>query len=167
MGAGKSSIGRVLARRLGRRFVDLDRWIEKREGRRVAEIFATDGEAAFRAIEAQALKTVLDEREGPLVLALGGGAWVQPANAAALKAARAHVVFLDADPDVLRARCSVKMAKRPLFTDEEQFRRLYAARHASYMQADMRVDTGGKAVTAVADELAQLFRSGGSNGSQN
>jgi shikimate kinase len=160
MGAGKSTVGRALARRLGWSFVDLDRWIEKRERRRVAQIFASDGEASFRAIETDALCTVLADRRESLVLALGGGAWVQEKNSAMLKSAGACVVFLDAHPDELRARCAVKSAKRPLFRDDDQFRQLYAARHGSYMQADMRVDTAGRSVLDVACQLAEHFQAG-------
>ena len=166
MGAGKSTIGRELSRRLGWRFVDLDRWVEKRERRRIAQIFATDGEAAFRAMETQALNTVINERSGPLVLALGGGAWIQPANADRLKLEGARVVFLDADIDELRSRCGSKAARRPLFKDENQFRRLHAARYQSYMQADVRIDTTGQSVTAVAKRLAELLQAGVTHDSQ-
>jgi shikimate kinase len=165
MGAGKSTVGRALAKRLGWKFVDLDRWIEKRERRRVALIFANEGEAAFRAMESSALTTVLSERTAPLVLAVGGGAWVQATNSAALKAAGAWVVFLDATPDELRMRCAPKSSKRPLFQDEVAFRKLYAERHGSYMQADMRIDTGGRSVVEVARELAQHFEAGAGHGS--
>jgi shikimate kinase len=160
MGAGKSTIGRALARRLGWQFVDLDRWIEKRERRRVAQIFASEGEPAFRAIESAAIAAVLGERNGPLVLALGGGAWVQSANAQTLKAAGARVIFLDATVEQLAERCSTKPGKRPLFEDEQQFRRLYEARRSSYLQADLRIDTTGRSVPLVAQELAQLLQLG-------
>src|SRR5436309_6438729 len=95
MGAGKSTVGRTLARRLGWTFVDLDRWIERHEGRKIAQIFEAEGEAAFRAMESMALATVVKERSAAQVLAVGGGTWVQPANAAMLKAEQATVVFLD------------------------------------------------------------------------
>ena len=160
MGAGKSTIGRALARRLGWTFVDLDRWIEKRERRKIAQIFATEGEDAFRAIEADMLATVLAERNSPTVLALGGGAWIQPANAEKLRSANARVLFLDASIEQLRRRCGANAGKRPLFQDEEQFRSLYTTRRQSYMQAHMRVDTTGRTVRQVADELAQLIQAG-------
>lgn len=160
MGAGKSTIGRALARRLGWRFVDLDRWIERREGRRIAQIFANEGEAAFRAIEAEVLTTVLRERDSAIVLAVGGGAWVQPANAEILRLAGARVIFLDATIEQLRKRCGANAGKRPLFQDEEQFRKLYAARRQSYLQAHVRVDTSGRSVVQVAEELAQLIQAG-------
>lgn len=160
MGAGKSTIGRALARRLGWTFVDLDRWIEKRERRKIAQIFTNEGEAAFRAIEADMLTTVLAERNSPTVLALGGGAWIQPANAEKLRSAGARVVFLDASIEQLRRRCGASAGKRPLFQDEEQFRSLYTTRRQSYMQAHMRVDTTGRTVGQVADELVQLIQAG-------
>ena len=160
MGAGKSTIGRALARRLGWRFVDLDRWIEKREARRIAQIFADEGEAAFRAIEADMLTTVLRDRDDPTVLTLGGGAWVQPANADNLRDAGARVIFLDASIEQLRRRCGANSGKRPLFADEEQFRKLYTTRRQSYMQAHLRLDTSGRSVGQVADELAQLIQAG-------
>jgi shikimate kinase len=160
MGAGKSSVGRLLARKLRFTFVDLDKWIERRERRKISQIFEDEGEAAFRSLETAALTTVLAEHEGPMVVALGGGAWVQSVNTAMLKAKDAFAVFLDADPDELRERCAKKGSMRPLFKDEEQFRELYAKRKSSYMQADLHVDTGGRSVVAVAHELAEYFQAG-------
>jgi shikimate kinase len=165
MGAGKSSIGRELARRMSWQFVDLDRWIEKRERRRISQIFAEQGESAFRQMETEALDAVLQERTTQTVLALGGGAWIQPANAERLKAAGARVIFLDADIDELRARCGAKAQRRPLFADEERFRRLHADRYEFYMQADVRIDTTRRSVVGVAKEIVQLLKAGISHAS--
>ncbi|MFB3915405.1 MAG: shikimate kinase [Terriglobales bacterium] len=156
MGAGKTSVGVALARRLGWRFVDLDERVEKRERRKIAEIFAESGEAAFRRAEAAALKDLLDESHSrPLVVALGGGAFVQPENARLLKTRGGPVVFLDAPVEELRRRCGPKAATRPLFANENQFRQLYESRRSSYMQADICVDTTGHSVEQTAAEVAQ------------
>jgi shikimate kinase len=163
MGAGKSSVGRALARRLKWRFVDLDRWIEQREHRRIAQIFAQDGEAAFRKMESEALQQALANREVGTVLALGGGAWIQGTNAQGVRAAGAHVIYLDASHDELRDRCAHKPGRRPLFEDEDRFRQLHEARRSSYMQADWRIDTTGRSPAQVAAELAQRLLSGVSN----
>src|SRR5512135_1713202 len=89
MGAGKTTVGQELARLLGWRFVDLDDRITARAGRSIARIFAESGEAAFRAAESRALAEFVGELAGaaPCVLALGGGAFVQPANQHLLKQA--------------------------------------------------------------------------------
>jgi shikimate kinase len=73
------------------------------------------------------------------------------------------VVYLDASHDELRRRCAHKPGRRPLFEDEEQFRRLHESRRSSYMQADWRVDTTGRSPAGVADDLAQRLLSGVSN----
>lgn len=154
MGAGKTSVGTALARRLGWRFVDLDERVEKREGRKIAEIFQDSGEPAFRRAETAALDELLAEsRSEPLVVALGGGTFVQPENARVLKARGLPIVFLDAPVEELRRRCRPKGATRPLFADANQFRQLYEARRSSYMQADIRVDTTGHSVEETAAEV--------------
>jgi phospholipid transport system substrate-binding protein len=84
MGAGKTTVGRILGERLGRRVVDSDQVIESRTGRTVREIFATDGEAAFRALETEALIEALTEQE-PLVIAAAGGVVLSEQNRAALR----------------------------------------------------------------------------------
>ena len=98
MGAGKSSVGRVLGQRLNWIFEDLDDRIELREHRRVAEIFRDSGEPAFRRSESLALQQAIEQSRGgvPRIIALGGGAFPQKANLALLKASSAPTVFLKA-----------------------------------------------------------------------
>jgi shikimate kinase len=118
MGAGKSSVGRVLAQRLGRPLIDSDAVIEERTGRTVREIWATDGEAAFRALEAEALADALDADE-PAVIAAAGGVVLSERNRHALAASGAHVVWLLADVDVLLGRVRNGM-HRPLLDDDPE-----------------------------------------------
>jgi shikimate kinase len=159
MGAGKTTIGRCVARRLGWRFVDLDNRVEAREGRTVADIFRDSGESAFRAAEAAALHELLGEIGAGTntVIALGGGTYVQPANAEAILLSGAPVIFVDAAFEELVRRCSAKGTVRPLFQNAEQFRRLYEDRRRSYVKADLRLDTTFKRAEAAADELISFL----------
>jgi len=154
MGAGKTSVGRVLAARLGWRFIDLDDRIEAREGRTIGEIFEESGEAAFRKVESAELRALMDDLDRtPKVAALGGGAFVQPENAALLRESAAPTVFLDASVDILTERCGPAVGARPLFRDRKSFRALHDARRPAYLGATLRVDTAGKSIDAVADEI--------------
>jgi shikimate kinase len=159
MGAGKTSVGQALARRLGWRFVDLDQRVEMREGRAIAEIFARSGELAFRAMETAALREVLAElgQGPPAVVALGGGAALREENAALLATCGAPQVFLDAPFEVLRQRCGETVAARPLFREEEQARLLYEARRPHYLKAQYRVDTASRSVEQTAAEIARAL----------
>jgi shikimate kinase len=155
MGAGKTSVGRALSRRLGLRFEDLDDWIENREGKTIAQIFQEAGEAGFRTLETAALRELLAELDSlPRVVALGGGAFVQPVNAALIEEANAHSVFLDAPVKELLRRCEQENKERPLRQSPRQFRELYQKRRRSYMKAALRIETDGKDVEAVAAEVA-------------
>lgn len=155
MGAGKTSVGGALAQRLGWRFLDLDDRIEAREGRSIAAIFHESGEKVFRQAETAALRQVVGELDrGSAVVALGGGAFVQPENGAMLCEAGWPVVFLDAPVEELWRRCAGHGAERPLSRDQNQFRQLYESRRSSYMKADLCVDTSAKSVEAVAEEVA-------------
>lgn len=153
MGAGKTTVGRALARKLHSRFFDLDDEIVKSAGRTIARIFAESGEADFRRLERLALRDLI-LRESPSVLAIGGGAFVEPENAALLRQHGYSSVFLDAPLEELRRRCAPDPDARPLFRDENQFRQLYECRRGSYMKADLRVDTAGKTPAQVVAEVA-------------
>jgi shikimate kinase len=100
------------------------------------------------------LLTGLPPDAGPLVLAIGGGAFVEAENASLLRRYNWASVFLDAPLEELRRRCAPQAAARPLFRDENQFRQLYERRRCAYMTADLRVDTAGKTPAQVAKEVA-------------
>src|SRR5579884_2372028 len=130
-GSGKSAVGAALARRLGWRHLDTDAMVERRAGRSVAEIFAAEGEAGFRAREHAALREALEGAE-PLVLSCGGGLAAQPV-AGSLLFRSAWVVWLDARDSVLLQRLG-GAAGRPLLRDDpaRALGELRQARSAAY-----------------------------------
>ena len=157
MGCGKSSTGRALAARLGARSVDLDEEIVRRDGRSIPEIFVAGGEEAFRAVELETLRTVLDEVDAAgtdTVLALGGGALTLP-QAREFVFSRTRCVWLRTRLDTIRQRLGAADASRPLFADADA---LYASREPLYAQAPFVVDTDGKSPADVADEIVAVLR---------
>jgi shikimate kinase len=161
MGAGKSSVGRALGQQLNWGFEDLDDRIERREGRRIAEIFRDSGEEEFRRAEHGALRQVLDEFRGGgvKIVALGGGAFVEEKNAKLLLESAFPTVFLDAPVEELWRRCSEQAgearAERPLLRSQQQFRALHQTRRRRYARASVRIETGGRTVDAIAAEIAK------------
>jgi shikimate kinase len=160
MGAGKTTAGRALAKSLGWNFLDLDDVIEQRERKSVAEIFASFGEPAFRSMESEALTALLQDRQAgsDLILALGGGAFVQKQNRDALNAAGAITVLLEAPVEELRRRCRAERTVRPLARQDARFNELFAARRADYALARFTVQTLGKSVEQVTAEIEQLLK---------
>ena len=161
MGSGKTTIGRRLAERLGWLFLDLDSAIEQRDGRTVADIFAKSGEAAFRAMESDALISSL--KKSQLVLALGGGALETEANRQAL-ASSSHTctVFLTASFETLYDRCLQQIERgaesalpvRPLLGDREAAAARLARREINYRQtAQLVLDTTGQDPQQSVDAL--------------
>jgi shikimate kinase/3-dehydroquinate synthase len=131
MGAGKTTIGALVAAQIGRRFIDLDREIERSLQRTIPEVFQEEGEAAFRVIEAErTLETLWRER--PAVISLGGGAVETPATR---KALREHALTVLLEVEVDEAWERVRASARPLAEDAEQFRALYERRQALYDEA--------------------------------
>lgn len=157
MGAGKTTLGKQLARRLEKPFHDSDQEIEARTGVRIPVIFEIEGEAGFRAREAGAIErlTALEN----IVLATGGGAVLDERNRARL-AARGFVIYLHAQPRDLWARMRHDKSRPLLQTDDPlaRLKSLYAARDPLYRAvADLVVDTGKQSVaTLLRDLLIQL-----------
>ena len=157
MGCGKSSTGRELAARLDARFIDLDGEIAARTGRSIPDIFREGGETAFRAVELETLRAVLDEAAAALqdtVLALGGGALTRP-EARQLVFDRSECVWLRTRLDTIRQRLGAADASRPLFRDADA---LFAARTPVYAQAPFAVDTDGRTPGGVAEEILEMLR---------
>lgn len=157
MGSGKTSVGRRLSARLGWGFEDLDERIERQEGRSIAEIFRESGESGFRQAEQAALRSALRAFRGvPVVLALGGGTFVQPENLGVIANHGGTTVFLDATIAELWQRCQ-ETVERPLRGDEQHFRHLYETRRTEYMKASVHIDTVGKDVESVVSEIIQVM----------
>jgi shikimate kinase len=154
MGAGKSTIGALLAQRLGWRFVDTDAVIETRTGLTIAQIFAEYGEGRFRALESEAVRDHAQAEE--VVLALGGGAVeAESTREALLQLEQACVVFLDAPLEVMVARCLAQpgAAERPVLADRERLTARLAARLPHYRRAHLTVATSNRTPEAVIEAV--------------
>ena len=154
MGAGKSTVGRHLARRLGWKFIDLDQEIERREHRDIADIFKKDGEPYFRNLERLCLQDLSSSRKA--VIAMGGGAFIDAGNRELAKNTGV-TVWLKASFSNLVDR--VKMdGTRPKFLDKAQAERLYQTREPVYAQAKVHVETDGGTPDSVVDEIIGELR---------
>ena len=152
MAAGKTTVGRLLADELGWSFADLDDDIEAAEKCKISEIFETRGEVEFRTIETAALAARVRAIEGgaPTVLAMGGGAFVQPGNFDLVKN-NGVTLWLDCPLEVVERRVA-KQTHRPLARDGVRFAQLYDERRTAYGRADYRVEieSDDPAVTVAA-----------------
>lgn len=157
-GSGKTSVGRSIAARLGRGFVDLDERIEQRAGATIAEIFAARGEAQFREMEYQALSDELRSLARPAVLSVGGGAVLREDSRELLRACRC--VWLTASPDVLARRIEADATsndRRPALTNlssHDELVKLLRERDSMYRElAVFEVDTTNRTLAEVADAV--------------
>ena len=151
MAAGKTTVARMLAERLGWRAEDIDELIEARERRTVAEIFARNGEPYFRSIERDILRLLLPLRH--CVVATGGGTFMDPDNRAAINVDGVSV-WLDVPLEELVARMPAD-GRRPLAADRAQIERLFAARQVAYANAQLRVDARGGHPEAIAERIIE------------
>jgi shikimate kinase len=157
MGAGKSSVGRRLAQRLGLPFADADIEIENAAGMTIPEIFATRGEPEFREGERRVILRLI--AQGPMVLATGGGAYMNAETRAAIERDGVSV-WLRAEFEVLMRRVR-KRSNRPLLQNadpEGTLRRLMAERYPVYAQADVTVQSRDVPHDTVVDEIIQGLR---------
>jgi shikimate kinase len=157
MGAGKSSVGRRLAARLGLPFVDADSEIEAAAGMSIPDIFQIHGEPAFRSGEARVIARLLDG--GPQVLATGGGAFMNPDTRAAV-AAHGVSVWLRADFDVLMRRIKRRQDRPMLKTDDPPatLKRLMDERYPVYAGADLTVESREVPHNLIVDEIVGALR---------
>ena len=152
MGAGKSSVGRRVALRLGIPFVDADTEIEKAAGMAITDIFAIRGEAEFRSGEARVILRLLEG--GPQVLATGGGAFINPDTRAAI-AAKGISIWLKAEPDVLMKRIKRRQDRPLLHTADPAatLRKLLEEREPVYALADLTVQSREVTHDRIVDEI--------------
>ena len=152
MGTGKSEVGNLLAKRLQRKFLDTDMLIEQTAGQPIAHIFAEKGETHFRELEKQVIRQVCQEQG--VVIATGGGAMVNPDNAACLKAS-GTVICLTASLDTIVRRVQ-ETNDRPLLQGEDplaKIRSLLATRAVAYAQADVTIDTSTLSPNEVVESI--------------
>ena len=163
MGSGKSATGNALATLLGWEFVDLDEEIERVEHVTIRQLFGERGEGAFRAVEHDALRRCLVRSSRPTIMALGGGAFIQPDNVELVRAHEVLTVFLETPIEEMLTRCGVvdepdPENPRPLAEDGAEFRKLYEQRLPSYRVAHLTIDTSGKSAEMVAREIAERLQ---------
>ena len=157
MGTGKSSVGRILAKRAKREFVDIDRYLEEKEKRKIRDIFEREGEVYFRKLEKEAILRWASA--GNKVITTGGGAVVDPENLSVLKA-NGILITLVAKPETIYER--VKNSKRrPLLNGSEdlfsEIQKLLEKRKPFYEKSDYYFDTDGKSASQVANLMQKVL----------
>ncbi len=154
MGCGKTSVGKQLAQLLGCDFVDVDQWIETKEGKTITEIFEQEGEVSFRAMEMQAITYIL--AQGRTVVAFGGGAFMQEPIRQLVKE-KAISVWIKADFDVLLERV-LRKKTRPLLEKGDKstiLKQLLSEREPVYALADIVVDSTNGSHAVVVDHIIE------------
>jgi shikimate kinase len=166
MGTGKSTLGRIIAERLGYRFLDTDEFIESREERPISVIFATNGESYFRKLEEEAAGIIAGEDQ--MVVATGGGFVLNPDNLTRIRPGSV-IISLTAEPQAIYERIRYN-TDRPLLAVPDPVQRineLLQARSGCYSQADLSYDTSAGSPNVLAEtiltELARLGISGKKN----
>ena len=155
-GAGKTTIGTMVAQRLGRTFMDLDREIERREQATVSEIFAEKGEPYFREKERELTEEL--SRQGNMVLAPGGG-WVTNADVVALLRPPGRIIYLKVKPETAMKRIGDERATRPLLMRPDplgELKRLLKQREPMFLKADHTIDTEKLKPEQVVEQVVKV-----------
>ncbi len=155
MGAGKTTVARLVAERLACVFVDLDQFICEREKRTVAALIDEDGLTQFRRIETNALRDVLN-KDSVRVLALGGGAWTIERNRQLISQHGALTVWLDASFELCWRRIILEDDSRPLARDRKRAQELFMERRSLYALAQLRIEINeAKSALDIVTEITQ------------
>jgi shikimate kinase len=154
MAAGKTTVARALAARLGWQVEDVDALIEARERRAIADIFARQGEPYFRSVEREILRLLLPLRH--VVVATGGGSFMDPENRAAINMDGVSV-WLDVPFEEVIARIPAD-GRRPLAASRAELEQLFAVRRAGYATAHVRVDAADAPAEEVAERIMDALR---------
>ena len=157
MGSGKTTVGRILASRLGWAFIDTDTLVEERAGARIAEIFRTQGEDAFRELESMVIAELAPR--GKIVVATGGGAPAQQANRAFFEQQSAAVFHLRVSLASALRRTGGNPARPLLSQDQAAISALYESRRTLYDALGVPVETEGLSPAAVAEQVMMLLKS--------
>ena len=151
MAAGKSTVARLVAARLGWRAEDIDQLIEARERRTIADLFSRQGEPYFRGVERDILRLLLPMRH--VVVATGGGTYMDADNRTAINMDGLSI-WLEVPFDQVLARLPAD-GRRPLAADRAQMERLFALRRTAYAQAQLRIDAGAVPPEEIAEQIAE------------
>jgi len=158
MATGKTSIGRLLAERTGKSFVEMDSLITERAGKSIEDIFAGDGEASFRELEIVIVKEIADNKNQ--VIACGGGVVINKINIDRIKK-YATVILLEAEPEVILERALNDKTVRPLLEGDDKMSRvkeLLGFRKPLYERAaDITIDTSGTDIRLITDKIIKLM----------
>ena len=159
MGTGKTAVGKLLATKLGREFIELDYLIEQKAGRTIPEIFQQDGEIGFRELEIEATKEVANQENA--VIACGGGIVLNKINIDRLRK-ECIIVYLTASPGIILKRTSGDKNERPLLVVSDralQIRELLRFRQPFYQRAaDIKIDTSKMNIDSVAERIMEKLR---------
>ncbi len=160
MGCGKSTVGKLAADLMGFRFIDADIYIQQLSGKTIPEIFAQEGESAFRELEHQAMKEL--SAQSGMVVASGGGALTFQRNVEAIRQNRAVIVYLQCDFPLCYSRIAGDK-NRPLVqqNNQEQLQALYTARDVLYRGCAQQMISNNSSPKQAAKALAELFTNGG------
>jgi len=154
MGVGKTAVGKVLAEKLGRKFVELDSLIEQKAGKPIPEIFHQDGEIVFRELEIEVTKEVAKDKD--LVIACGGGVVLNKINIDRLRQ-QSRIVYLTASPEVILNRVAGEAGQRPLLEVDNPtltIREMLGFRSPFYERsADITIDTSKLDIDSVAEQV--------------